>query len=213
MSDLLVKELRLAAHPSVYIFLCMGALVLIPAYPYGVVFFFGCLGLFQTFMFGRETRDVFYTALLPRPKGDVVKGKIILAVFLQLGQMALSLPFAFFRTLYLPDGNPVGMEANVAWYGCGLVIYGIFNLVFFIRFYKTAYKVGSAFVIALIPVALGIVFMEAAVHVPGLEWLDGLDKASLLRQIPVLLAGAAVYAGCCFLACKAAQRRFARVDL
>lgn len=213
MYDLLVKELRLAAHPSVYIFLCMGALTLIPAYPYGVVFFFGCLGIFQTFLFDRETRDIFYTALLPRPKGDVVKGKMALAVFLQLGQMVLSLPFAFIRTLYLPDGNPVGMEANAAWYGCGLMIYGIFNLVFFIRFYKTAYKAGSTFLLALLPVITGIAAAETAAHVPGLEWLDGLDKASLLRQVPVLLAGAAVYAGCNFLACKAAQKHFARVDL
>ena len=61
MCNLLRKELRLAAHPSLYMFMAMGALVLIPAYPYGVVFFFGGLGVFQTVMFGRETRDVFYT--------------------------------------------------------------------------------------------------------------------------------------------------------
>lgn len=213
MYELLSKELRLAAHPSVYVFICMGALVLIPAYPYGVVFFFGCLGIFQTFMFDRETRDVFYTALLPRPKGDVVKGKMLLAIFLQLGQMVLSLPFALIRTLYLPEGNPVGIEANIAWYGCGLIIYGIFNIVFFIQFYRTAYKAGISFIIALIPVTLGITAMEAAVHIPALAWLDGLDKASLWRQIPVLLTGAVIYTGSNFLACKAAQKRFARVDL
>ncbi len=75
MSELLYKELRLAAHPSLYVFMCMGALLLIPAYPYSVVFFFSCLGLFQSFMFDRETRDVFYTALLPCPKRDIVKGR------------------------------------------------------------------------------------------------------------------------------------------
>jgi len=213
MSDLLVKELRLAAHPSAYIFMCMGALVLIPAYPYGVVFFFGCLGLFQTFMYDRETRDVFYTALLPRPKRDVVMGKLLMAAFLQLGQLAISLPFAFLRTLYLPDGNPVGMEANAAWYGCGLMIYGVFNLVFFTRFYRTAYKAGSAFLAGLLPVTLGIIAMEAVVHVPGLSWLDGVDKTSLLRQSPVLLAGAGVYALCGFLAFKISAKRFEKVDL
>lgn len=213
MSELLYKELRLAIHPSLYIFMCMGALVLIPAYPYGVVFFFGCLGLFQSFMFDRETRDVFYTALLPRPKRDVVKGKLLLAVFSQMVQLALSLPFAFLRTLYLPDGNPVGMEPNAAWYGCGLMIYGIFNFVFFTQFYKTAYKAGVAFLTALIPTTLGIIAMEAAVHFPGLEWLDGMDSASLLRQVPVLLTGAAVYAGTWFWTCAVAARRFEQVDL
>lgn len=213
MSELLYKELRLAIHPSLYIFMCMGALVLIPAYPYGVVFFFGCLGLFQSFMFDRETRDVFYTALLPRPKRDVVKGKLLLAVFAQLVQLALSLPFAFLRTLYLPNGNPVGMEPNAAWYGFGLMIYGIFNFVFFTQFYKTAYKAGVAFLTALIPTTLGIIAMEAVVHFPGMGWLDGMDGASLVRQVPILLAGMAVYAAACFCTYRAASERFERVDL
>ena len=213
MSDLLVKELRLAAHPSLYIFMCMGALVLIPAYPYSVVFFFGCLGLFQSFMFDRETRDVFYTALLPRPKGDVVKGKLLLAVFAQTVQLLLSLPFAFLRTLYLPEGNPVGMEPNAAWYGFGLMVYGIFNLVFFTRFYKTAYKAGTSFLTALIPTTLGIVAIEAAVHFPGLGWLDGMDGASLVRQLPLLLAGVIVYAAANVLAYRISVKRFEQVDL
>ena len=213
MFDLLYKELRLAAHPSLFIFMCMGALVLIPAYPYGVVFFFGCLGLFQSFMFDRETRDVFYTALLPRPKRDVVKGKLLLAVFSQMLQLALSLPFAFLRTLYLPEGNPVGMEPNAAWYGCGLMIYGIFNLVFFTRFYRTAYKAGTAFLAALVPVTLGIAAMEAVVHFPGMGWLDGMDGASLPRQVPVLLAGVLVYAAANALAYRVSAKRFERVDL
>lgn len=213
MSELLYKELRLAAHPSLYVFMCMGALLLIPAYPYSVVFFFGCLGLFQSFMFDRETRDVFYTALLPRPKRDVVKGKLLLAVFAQLVQLTLSLPFAFLRTLYLPQGNPVGMEPNAAWYGFGLMVYGIFNLVFFAQFYKTAYKAGVSFLIALIPVTLGIIAIESSVHFPGMGWLDGMDGASLVRQIPILLAGLAVYAGANILAYRVGARRFERVDL
>ena len=148
MSELLYKELRLAAHPSRYVSMCMGALLLVPAYPYSVVFFFGCLGLFQSFMFDRETRDVFYTALLPVRKGDGVRGKILLAVFSQLTQLALSLPFAFLRTLYMAEGNPAGIEATAAYYGFGLMLYGTFNLVFFTRFYRTAYQAGTSFLIA-----------------------------------------------------------------
>lgn len=213
MYDLLYKELRLAAHPSVFVFLFMGVLVLIPAYPYGVVIFFGALGLFQTFMFDRETRDVFYTALLPVRKGDVVRGKLLLAVFVQLVQLVLSLPFAFLRTLYLPEGNPVGIEANAAFYGFALALYGVFNLVFFARFYRTAYRAGAAFLTALPPLVLGVCAMEALVHVPALAWLDGVDAASLVRQLPVLAAGSLVYALCCVLACRVGVRRFERVDL
>ena len=213
MSELLYKELRLAAHPSLYVFMCMGALLLIPAYPYSVVFFFGCLGLFQSFMFDRETRDVFYTALLPVRKGDGGRGKILLAVFSQLTQLALSLPFAFLRTLYMAEGNPAGIEANAAYYGFGLMLYGTFNLVFFTRFYRTAYQAGTSFLIALLPLTLGIAAMEAAVHFPGMGWLDSVAGPDLVRQFPVLLLGVLVYIASNLLACRLGERNFSRVDL
>lgn len=65
MSKLLYKELRLAAHPNLYVFTLLGALVLVPAYPYGMVFMFGCLGPFITMNYCRETNDLYYSALLP----------------------------------------------------------------------------------------------------------------------------------------------------
>ena len=211
--NLLYKELRLAAHPSLFVFMAMGALVLIPAYPYGVVFFFGTLGIFQSCMFDRETRDIYYTALLPVRKRDVVKGKILLAVFTQLVQLALSLPFAFLRTLYLKDGNPAGIEANAAWYGFGLLIYGVFNLVFFTRFFRTAYKAGTAFLAALAPVVLIVAAMETVVHFPGMGWLDSAAPADLVRQIPILVAGAAAYAAGTAAAYAISARRFEKVNL
>lgn len=213
MFDLLQKELRLAAHPTLYIFMFMGALVLVPAYPYGVVFFFAMIGIFQSVMYARETRDIYYSALLPVRKRDVVAGKVLLAVFAQVGQLLLSLPFAFLRTLYLPGGNPVGIEANVAYYGFGLMIFGVFNLVFFTVFFKTAYKAGVAFLTAMVPCVLGILTMEAAVHFPGLGWLDGIDKASLLLQLPVLGVGLLVYLLGSLLAYRLGAARFQRVDL
>lgn len=212
MSKLLYKELRLAVHPSLFIFLFMGALVLIPGYPYSMMFFFGVLGIFQSLMYARETRDIYFTALLPIPREDVVKSKMLLAAFAQLAELVISLPFAFLRTLYL-DGNPVGMEANAAFYGCGFIIFGLFNLVFFPVFFKTAYKAGVAFLLALIPATLGILFVEASVHVPGLEWLDGLTPELLFRQLPLLAAGIIVYAVTWVLAFKISVKRFQKVDL
>lgn len=213
MFDLLRKELLLAAHPSLYIFIFLGALVLIPAYPYGVVFFFAMLGVFQSMMYARETRDIYFTALLPVRKRDAVKAKLLLAAFAQLAQLLLSIPCAFLRTLYLPQGNPVGIEANAAYYGFGLMIFGVFNLVFFTQFFKTAYKAGVAFLTALVPCTLCIFAMEASVHFPGLGWLDGTDGASLVRQVPVLLAGIAVYGGTWLLALRLSAGRFEKVDL
>ena len=48
------KDLRLAAHPMMYVFALFGAMLLIPSYPYTVVFFYGLLGIVFAFLNGRE---------------------------------------------------------------------------------------------------------------------------------------------------------------
>ncbi|MDL2324721.1 ABC-2 transporter permease [Ruminococcaceae bacterium OttesenSCG-928-A16] len=212
-SNLLYKEFRLAAHPNLYIFTALGALVLVPAYPYGMVFLFGCLGPYITFMYGRETNDIYYTALLPVKKRDTVKAKCLLVVSAQIAQLFLSLPFAILRTYILPGGNPAGIEANVAYYGFGLITYAVFNLIFLTQFFKTAYKAGKAFLFAIIPTNLIVVAMEASVHIPVFSWLDGLTAIEMLRQLPLLFIGIAVYLIGILLAYLIAAKRFETVDL
>ena len=48
MLRLLQKEIRLAMHPTVPIFLLLSAMLLIPNYPYYVAFFYTGLGVFFT---------------------------------------------------------------------------------------------------------------------------------------------------------------------
>jgi len=167
----------------------LGALIIIPSYPYGVVFLFGCLAPFITFLYGRETNDAFYTASLPVKKRDVVKAKCLLVVIVELGQLIISIPFAVLRLYIQPAGNPVGIEANIAYYGFGLIIFAVFNLIFFTEFYKTAYKAGRAFIVAIIPATLGIVIMETLPHIPATKWLDSLSSDMMIRQLPILIAG------------------------
>mgnify|MGYP000059698569 FL=1 len=117
MSNLLYKEWHLAVHSVVYLFLLIGALLLVPAYPYGMIFFFGCLGLYFTSQFARENSDAFYTATLPIKKRHVVKSKCLLFVSIEIAQLIICIPFSIIRLWTLPDGNPVGIEANVAYFG------------------------------------------------------------------------------------------------
>ncbi|MGC6770327.1 ABC-2 transporter permease [Enterococcus sp. LJL51] len=213
MTNLLYKEFRLCAHPTLYVFMLLGCLIIIPSYPYGIVFFFGCLASFITFYNARENHDAFYTALLPVRKKDIVKSKCVLVVIVELGQLLISLPFAYLRTLILPEGNPIGIEANVAYYGFGLIVYAVFNLFFFTEFYKTAYKVGRAFIYGIIPAMIIVVVMESFTYVPGMQWVDSMTPALMLKQAPILIAGIIIYSVFTFLAYKIASKRFERVDL
>lgn len=213
MFNLLYKELRLATHPNLYIFTLLGALVIIPAYPYGMVFIFGCLGPYISFMYGRETNDIYYTSLLPVKKKDTVKAKVLLIVLAQMTQLLISLPFAVLRLYVLPDGNPAGIEANLAYYGFGFIIYAIFDLIFLTQFFKTAYKVGKAFILAIIPATLGVIIMEVLVHISKFQWLDSVEPNIILQQLPILILGIIFYIISILLAFRISAKRFQQVDL
>lgn len=213
MFKLLYKEFLLSAHPTLYIFMLLGTMVIIPSYPYSTVFLYGCLAPFITFSTSRENNDVLFTALLPINKREVVKGKCALFVFAQIGQMIISLPFAILRTVAVSGGNPVGIEANFAYYGLGLMIFSIFNFVFFTQFYKTAYKVGKAFAVSMIFVVIGMIATESLAHIETLSWIDSTEPEKLLMQLPILLAGIVIYVAGITAAYKIAAQRFEKVDL
>lgn len=211
MMTLLYKELRLCAHPTSVVFAFLGCLVLVPAYPYSVIFLFGCLAPYITFVNARETNDAWYTATLPVTKRESVRAKCVLIVSLQLFQLLFSIPFTLLRRALGVPNNPVGLDATLAWYGFGLMIYAAFDLAFFPAFYKSGYKAGKAFIVASVPLLLGMIAVESAAHIPALAWLD--SDEHWRRQLPVLLAGAACYASLLPLACRISEGRFERVDL
>ena len=63
MKTLLYKQLRLVCQPMTLVFCLFGVMLLIPAYPYTVMWFYVMLGLFFSFLNGREQKDVYYSAL------------------------------------------------------------------------------------------------------------------------------------------------------
>lgn len=166
MMQCLYKDLRLAAHPTLYMFVLLGALVIVPSYPYSLVFFFGCLAPFITMMYGRETNDIYYMALLPIEKRKIVTSKCFLFAVTQLSQLLFSIPFTILHAIYLPQSNVVGLNPNIAYYGFGLMIYAIFHFIFLTEFFKTAYKTGKAFIFGIIPAVICMIAVEVLPHLP-----------------------------------------------
>lgn len=210
---LLYKELSLAAHPTSIVFSFLGCLVIVPSYPYTVIFMFGCLAPYITFLYARETNDAWFTAILPITKKESVKGKCMLIVSIQLFQLLLSIPCVILRRFLQIQNNPVGIDATIAWYGFGLIIYSIFDLVFFPTYYKNGYKAGKAFVIAAIPMLLLMITVESSVRFPSFVWLDSYVLSDFLRQTPILFIGIISYITLLSLAYRISSRRFENVDL
>lgn len=215
MKNLLYKEFRLASHPAAYLFLGLAAMMLIPNYPLSVTFFYPCLGAFFICLNGRENRDIFYSMLLPVEKRSIVSARFLMISLFQTGQVLLCVPFLFLRSLYPPEGNVVGLDANLALLGFGLALMGLFNLTFFPRHYKDPSKVGIPFLLGSMVMFLGIGLTEALPHfVPLIR--DRLDTPLfqfLPEKLLCLLLGAAVYVLLTALSCRISSDHFEKQDL
>ena len=211
MKALLYKEFRLVCHPMTPIFCLFGVMVLIPNYPYTVIFFYVMLGLFFTFLNIREQKDIYYSALLPVPKRDTVKAGCAFVVIIQVLSLVVLIPCSLLAAHLQPGkDNLVGLDPNAALLTAGFLLYAVFNAVFLLSFYRTAYKVGVSFVKACIIMAVAAIIMEAAVHFPALSRFNGYDLAC---QLPLLAAGLVIWCGSWPLIFRGAAARYEKVDL
>lgn len=214
MKTLLYKQLRLVCHPMTPIFCLFGIMVIIPNYPYTVIFFYVTLGLFFSFLNMREQKDLYYTALLPVPKRDAVKAGCLFVALIELASLALLVPCCLLAAHLQPGrDNLVGLDPNLALPAAGFLLYALFNAVFLPAFYRSGYKVGAAFVKAVIPMALLMLALEALPHIPALSWLDDMDAATQTRLLPALIGSILIYAGCTLLAFRTSARAYEKVDM
>ena len=213
MTSLLYKEIKLVAHPTSIVFAFLGCLVLVPSYPYSVIFMFGCLAPYITFLNAREINDAWYTALLPVTKCESVLGKCLLVVFFQLFQLLFSVPFALLRNFLNIANNPVGLDATVAWYGFGFIVYAVFDFIFLTTFYKSGYKVGKSLIFAAIFMVFLMILVETTAHIPALVWMDSCQTENLLMQLPILVVGIICYGMLIPLAYQISARYYEKVDL
>ena len=109
--------------------------------------------------------------------------------------------------------NPVGLDATVAWYGFGFILYAVFDLVFFPTFYKSGYKVGKSFIFAAIPMVFLMIAIEVTAHIPIFVWMDSHQPEHLLIQLPILIVGIVCYGVLVPLAYQISAKRFEKVDL
>ncbi len=215
MLKLIKKEFVLAMHPIVPMMLLLSAMVLIPNYPYIVIFFYTSMAVFFTCLSGRENNDVVYSLNLPVAKKNIVKARFMFAIILEFAQMIIMIPFTLLSQTINSMGNQAGMDANIALFAIAFIVYGLFNFVFFHSYYKNVSKVGIAFVkssvLIFFATALDVVFSHA---VPFLrDVLDTPDSKYLSQKIVFLLIGLLFYVILTFISYKKSVANFEKQDL
>ncbi len=217
MRALIQKEMRLSASILSYLFLLFALMALLPGYPILCGVFFVTLGLFQSFQNAREANDIVFSALLPIAKRDVVKGKFLFCVWIELAGFLGMAALTVVRMTLLAD-SPVYrqnalMNANPFFLGAALLLFGLFNLIFIGGFFKTGYKFGKPFVTYIIVCFLVIGLAEALHHIPGLEALNAFGFDSLALQLSLLLGGALLFLLLTWISLQTACQRFEKIDL
>ncbi len=215
MKNLILKEFKLAIHPTTYLFLMLSAMLLIPSYPYYIIFFYGALGLFFVCLNGRENHDIEYSVSLPVRKRDIVKARFAFAVIVQLMQMLLAVPFAIIRQSMPVPPNPVGMNANIAFFGLGFIFMGVFNLIFLTAYYAAPDKVGKSFAVSSVIMFVMLILFEAPTYFVPLfkDVLDTPDPQHIGAKLITLAIGIAAYAGMTLTAYRKSARSFEALDL
>ena len=215
MTKLLKKEFLLFTHPTSWMFLLFAAMMLIPGYPMYIPLFWATLGLFYACISARENNDLYYTLLLPVRKCDAVRARGLYFALVELLQLVACVPFAILRGALKIGPNSAGMDVNVALFGLGLVLLGMFNLLFLPPLYKNPTAVGKPFLIVMIWVFVYIVAAEACCFVVPFfrDVLDTPDPQHLGAKLVVLLVGAALFVLLTVLGTRRAEKIFEKVDL
>lgn len=216
MNKLLKKDFTLAMHPTCIMFILLSTMLLIPNYPYYVVFFYTGLGIYFTCLLGRENNDIVYSMTLPVAKKDIVKARFEMIVILELIQIIVAVPFALLRQSFthIPP-NQVGMDANIALFGLSFIMLGIFNYIFLVKYYKNVMNVGKSFLYSSIGVFLYIAITETLCHIIPFfrDKLDTPDTMYIKEKLIVLAVGIIAYAVITLLTYKKSVKIFDKLDI
>lgn len=216
-SIILRKEFKLSASVLSYCFIAFGLMFFIPGYPILCGAFFVTLGIFQSFQKISETNDIVFSSLLPIAKKDVVKGKYLFSIAVELSGFLIMTAVTVLRMTVFSD-SPVYrsnalMNANLFSLGMALIIFSLFNMVFIGGFFKTAYKYGRPFVVYTVSVFIVIGVSESLHHFPGLEFLNAFGIEFFSAQLGIFTVCVIFSVVITLLSFRSACRNFERIDL
>ena len=212
---LLMKEWKLCMHPMGYIMLLCSALVLVPGYPYGVSCFYMGLAIFFICLTARENHDAAFTLTLPVSRRDAVRARILFCSVLEVLDLLGMCVFILVKKAIGDTPNPAGLNAGLALIGEGLIIFTLFNMVFFPLYYRDINKPGKAFAFAAAAVFLWIAVEIAGKYtIPFIrDVLDQPDPRFLSEKALFTFGALALYAAGTAWSIQTGAKHFEALDL
>ena len=219
MKNLLLKEFKLCFLPINYIFLIFAVMLIIPNYPCYVSFFYLLLNTFSIFKNGDLNKDLQYSLILPIRKSDIVKARVMSVAIYEIVFFILSIPFAILNHKLVPQGNNAGINSNFAFYGLVMIVLTISRFCFFTIYYKKAEKHEKPLVVSFVVYFVIYFIFECPIwmiktgKLQAFTFLDKVDMASLIMQLPILIFGIIFYILGFILTYKVSAKEFEKVNL
>ncbi|OMF36696.1 hypothetical protein BK133_08600 [Paenibacillus sp. FSL H8-0548] len=217
MYNLLIKELKLGVNPFFYFMpFLTGALMLIPGWLYFLVILYFCFLTVPNMFAGYKTQnDLIFSSMMPVTKKDIVKARVSVIVILEVMHIVVAMIYGVITLRLYPNLKYFFFAPSFGFWGLCFVMLAIFNIIFIIMYYKTAYKYGAA---AIVSITAAILFAG------GAEWLGiqnsfvfdlfkGTSADNLAIQLSILITGIVIFAIFTVIAYHIANKRFEKVEI
>ena len=169
-------------------------------------------------MMTRENGDIAFSCALPVKKEHIPLAKMLVVFGLQGIILLLVGIIGAVKGAVLPAEqyvNQAGISANLALVGNGAVLLGVFNMIFFPRYFKSPDRIGVPFVIGAVVVFFLIgVFIVSRWATPLYSiTLNGLNSQNIGAKAAALTIGIVIYIVLSAISCKLSMRHFQRIDV
>ncbi|MFC5407647.1 ABC-2 transporter permease [Cohnella soli] len=217
MRNLVMKDLKLGVNPMFFLFpVIIGALMLVPSWLYFLVPLYFCWITIPNIFGGFRTQnDLMFTTMMPVTKKDIVKARVTAIVILELLHIVIAMIYGAITLRIYPHLIYHFFAPHLGFWGLCFVMMGLFNVVFFPMYYKTAYKYGGA---TTASITAAMLFAGVAQWV-GIEnsfvsdTFNGTGADNLALQLSILIAGIVIFMAFTLIAYRMAAKRFLKVEI
>lgn len=212
MKNLLYKELNLSIHKFYFILpSILGALMFIPYWIYSFVFmYFFWITIPQVFGSYNSNQDYNFIGALPVERKDIVNSKAMSIFILELLHVLFALVFGFIHNYVYELYNPF-LDINLTFFGVGIGMFGVFNVIFLPLYFKTAHFFGKPLIYANIAILIyGFIFEFGAIRY---QWVRDLLEGSFTSQILPFTLLTLMGVLLSLLAVKLSQMKFSKLDI
>ncbi|MDY2913260.1 MAG: ABC-2 transporter permease [Candidatus Enteromonas sp.] len=214
MKNLLYKELRLCMPVQAWIYFFMIITVIVPTWPPIIGFYMPLVACNIIFPLALANRDFLYSKLLPIPKSDIVRGKFLLILFIELISLVVGGLLLILRFFFIQPYFEFLMGADFGTLGVALLMYGVFNLIFLPwLFAKPEKPVWSILVSCLAAAIIFGIYIGICGTIPELALLiNSFAPEYIGIQLSMLGGGLILFALLTVLAYTLAKRNFLRSE-